>query len=545
MKADNIITIMEQMQDLPYKCILFNGIWGIGKSYAIEQAIKGKHNVCKISMFGIKNTNQIYHEALFQLLINNKQGGKFASNIKKGLKTVSEFSEKLKKVTDVVDGVLSEKELFVMMTEKLREYQFIVLDDLERISESVSLKETLGIVEELKKCNYIKVILVANREALNGENQNVLEEYCEKVIDRVYEINERPEHINYGELSVEAPFLTAFLEKHPVKNLRTIRKAQNLYEDIEVQGKGIGNVDFWKDIRLVCYAIVVEEIEKLYFNSEIEKETGPDQAFHKIMNDFEMRLRQYLFNVKVTRELIHMIQEYYLRSEGIDKVALEIQYKLFLKAGDKPNLYKSEEEIRQYLKACQQEIKSSEEWQGLNQVMNEYVYWCKVLKEDYEDMLELYQRLQTELLWKEAKEGKEENLLLYESGPYLELQEEVGNRFSDVLCEVRKRQVDMFITYLKENTSDKRAFMYSTKLREYSNSNSMRYEKLIEERIRELLLRSSFPIDNMTEDKNNTCYNILAVLYKYAREETETYKEQLLKECDKMESYRIKTLLRE
>lgn len=103
----------------------------------------------------------------------------------------------------------------------------------------------------------------------------------------------------------------------------------------------------------------------------------------------------------------------------------------------------------------------------------------------------------------------------------------------------------MFITYLKENTSDKRAFMYSTKLREYSNSNSMRYEKLIEERIRELLLRSSFPIDNMTEDKNNTCYNILAVLYKYAREETETYKEQLLKECDKMESYRIKTLLRE
>lgn len=29
MKADNIITIMEQMQDLPYKCILFNGISGV------------------------------------------------------------------------------------------------------------------------------------------------------------------------------------------------------------------------------------------------------------------------------------------------------------------------------------------------------------------------------------------------------------------------------------------------------------------------------------------------------------------------------------
>lgn len=51
MKADNIITIMEQMQDLPYKCILFNGIWGIGKSYAIDQAIKGKHKRVIIEKF--------------------------------------------------------------------------------------------------------------------------------------------------------------------------------------------------------------------------------------------------------------------------------------------------------------------------------------------------------------------------------------------------------------------------------------------------------------------------------------------------------------
>ena len=49
MNANGIIKIMERIDKMPYKCILFDGKWGIGKSYAIEEAVKGKDNVCKIS----------------------------------------------------------------------------------------------------------------------------------------------------------------------------------------------------------------------------------------------------------------------------------------------------------------------------------------------------------------------------------------------------------------------------------------------------------------------------------------------------------------
>lgn len=64
MKADNIEKIISDIDCLPYRAILFDGTWGIGKSYAVNEALTENSNVCKISMFGLKDPKQIYHEAL-------------------------------------------------------------------------------------------------------------------------------------------------------------------------------------------------------------------------------------------------------------------------------------------------------------------------------------------------------------------------------------------------------------------------------------------------------------------------------------------------
>ena len=45
MKADNIEKIISDIDCLPYRAILFDGTWGIGKSYAVNEALK------KIPMF--------------------------------------------------------------------------------------------------------------------------------------------------------------------------------------------------------------------------------------------------------------------------------------------------------------------------------------------------------------------------------------------------------------------------------------------------------------------------------------------------------------
>ena len=60
MKADNIKNIISDIDHLPYRAILFDGTWGIGKSYAVNEALEANPNVCKISMFGLKDPKQIY-----------------------------------------------------------------------------------------------------------------------------------------------------------------------------------------------------------------------------------------------------------------------------------------------------------------------------------------------------------------------------------------------------------------------------------------------------------------------------------------------------
>lgn len=45
MKADNIEKIISDIDCLPYRAILFDGTWGIGKSYAVNEALTDNSNV--------------------------------------------------------------------------------------------------------------------------------------------------------------------------------------------------------------------------------------------------------------------------------------------------------------------------------------------------------------------------------------------------------------------------------------------------------------------------------------------------------------------
>lgn len=59
MRADDINRIIKNINQLPYNAILINGAWGIGKSYAINEALAGNSNVCKLSMFGLPDAQKI------------------------------------------------------------------------------------------------------------------------------------------------------------------------------------------------------------------------------------------------------------------------------------------------------------------------------------------------------------------------------------------------------------------------------------------------------------------------------------------------------
>lgn len=543
MKADCIIEIMEQLSELPYKCILFDGAWGIGKSYAIGKALEGKNNVCKISMFGLENSQQIYHEVLFQLLLNNGAGGKFGTGTFKFIKTASIFSKKMELVKNVVESSLAERELFLIMSKKFEKYHIIVIDDLERISNNVNLQEVLGIIEELKNCNYVKVVIIANSKELKETDKALFEKYCEKVIDRDYNITERPDKINWGDLKIAADFITKFLDQHPVRNLRTLQKAQNFYEDVKVQCAGIGNEEFQKEIRLICYAIVVEDTDNLYYRPPTaDNEVSVSKITEEIGNRFDHRVFNYLKDLKSTRSLVEMIYRYYTNEANIENNELKEQYQLFLKAGTKGNFYKTDEEISRYLDATKSDINNAKTIGELNRFADQYVFWCKIINKDCLDVLMIYKEMLHTMLWDAVRTGHEE-LLSYSVGLFDLSTDTIKEYYKSEVEKLRIETIELYISYLKQETTGSKAFDYSYKLRNYYDN--ILYREIINDRIEELMLKSSFPIDDMGETKYHTCYNILSVMYRHDEEKLLRFCDNLNEECDGMARHRIKRIMEE
>lgn len=543
MKADCIIDIMDQLSKLPYKCILFDGAWGIGKSYAIGKALEGKDNICKISMFGLENSQQIYHEILFQLLLNNGAGGKFGTGTLRFIKIASYFSKKMELVKNVVESSLDERELFLMMAKKFKNPHIIIIDDLERISNNVNLQEVLGIIEELKNCNYVKIVLITNSEVLEESDKRLLEKYCEKVIDRDYNITERPDKINWGDLKIAADFITNFLDKHPVSNLRTLQKAQNFYEDVKAQCAGVGNEEFQNEIRLICYAIVVEDTDNLYYRQPTDgNKDSVSKITEEMGNRFDHRILNYLGELKSPSSLVEMIYKYYTSERNIKDSEVTAQYKLFLKAGTKGNFYKSDEEISVYLEAWKSEISKTQTIGELNHFADEYVFWCKIINKDYTDVVMNYAEMLHSMLWNAVQTGHEE-VLSYSVGLFDFKTDTIKEYYKSEVERLREQTIELYISYLKQKTVGRKAFDYSYKLRNYYDNNI--YGKIIDAHIEELMLRDSFPVDDMSEIKYHTCYNILYVLYRHDRDKLLQFCDELSQQCDGMGRHRIKRIMEE
>lgn len=541
MQADKIRNIVEQLNKLPYKCILFDGTWGIGKTYAVQHTLERKKNVCRVSMFGLESSQQIYHEILCQTIFLNGSAGKICKKLNDVADGVSAFSETSEKLKGVINRFVNEKEVFLALSKTFSSLHIIVIDDLERVGENISLEEVLGIVEELKKCNYVKVILVANSNEMESEKRGLLEKYNEKVVDRIYNITEKPEKINWGDIGIAADFMKDFLEKHKVKNLRTLQKAQNFYDDVKLYCEPIKNDYFMQEVRLICFAVVVESIDKLYYKEVDDDETNKEQdIFQNLDNELEHRIMNYLTCIKSGRGLVTLLLRYFKNEADLDENKLKVEYEMFLKSGNKPNYYKTDVEIKETLLIWKEQISKVNDLVELNCLVDEYVWYSNIVKEDALAVLEVYEKKLEEMLWKKVLDEGE--IVINCGYDVFHLSSDKVKSVYKNMCErIRERLIDSYIEYLIEATSDRKAFEYSYKLREcFENSF---YRDLVKQKSGRLYSTTSFPIDDMNENKYHTCYNIMYILYHIDEKRFLKYCDDLT--CDKMAAHRVEKLVNE
>ena len=543
MKTDDIKTIIEKLDKLPYRAILFDGAWGIGKTYAVNEALERKDNVCRISMFGLNCTKQIYHEVLFQLALKNNMVGKIGEIANNVLDGLSKVWGTIGQIKEVVQNFTEERELFLLLSKEFKQTHIVVIDDLERMSDCLNLEEVLGIIEELKQCNYVKVIVIANIELMSVHNNEIYKRYNEKVIDRVYHVIECAEKVDWGKLKIHERFITDFLKVHKVKNLRTLQKAQNFFEDVRLFCMEFDDERFVDEIRWICFAIVVESTDNLYYKDPNEaKDDGERTYITAVSNHLEHRILNYIHGIKSSRNLMEIILKYYQNKISINIAELNAEYKIYLQAGSKPNFYRSDDEMKKILPNLKWEMNQAKNLIELNKFADEYMVWSSILEKESENILKEYRSILHKMLEKAVLEDEAE-LLNYD----FDLSHISSSKVKSVYLEERNSMkyflVKHYVEFLKNSTQGKKAFDYAFKLRKCFDN--YYYKKIVKSMAEELYDKKSFPLDEMNEERYHTCYNIMYVLYHTDNEKFLQYCEQLKQDCDKMAAHRLGVLKKE
>lgn len=541
MKADYIKDIMESYDGLPYKCIIFDGPWGVGKTHAIKKALSTNDNVCNISMFGIKDAQEIYHEAFFQLVMKDKKNVK--TGISKVIDAAAVIFDKIAVAKGVIESLIKEKELFLNISKEFENIHYIVIDDLERMNKDIRLEEVFGVIEELKSCDYVKVVLIANtNEILDKELFN---KYSEKVIDKTYYVSEPPGEIDWKELNIDEAFITKFLSNHDVKNLRTLQKAQNFYKDVELKLNKEYAKEFYDEIKLACYAIVVEKIDNLYYR---EIEENQNDAIVNIVNMhcnmLETRIKdKYLFGTRISNNMVDILQKYYENNAEIITEEIDAEYQMFIKAGEKANYYKSDEEMKNILIELADEIRQAKNIANLLSNADQYFIWSEVVQLTDTQLIEEYKIKLYNLIYEETMKNDIAGLTYEIESIYL--QSEINrNILREIQERVKKEVINEYIKYLSENTYDKKASQYSYKLREFMNSTAFR-DIIVSCNLDKLYNEKSFPIYDVTEQQYRTAYNIMYVLYHKDANRFLAYCDEVKKNCDNMARHRIDVLVKE
>ena len=340
-------------------------------------------------------------------------------------------------------------------------------------------------------------------------------------------------------MNIHAGFVTEFLSYHKVKNLRTLEKAQHFFEDVELFCDGIQDEQFIEEVKLICFAIVVESIEKLY--KKPEKNNNGENSF-QINNKLEHRLLNYLSGIKSGRSLLSILLQYHQNEVSISSKEMNAEYRVYLQAGKKANFYRTDNEIELILPDLEKDIESAETLGELNKFVDEYVVWSDILQIENEDILEKYQITVRKMFEKMIIEGKEE-ILDYSYDLFHMSSEKVKKIYSEEKNYMKEFLINLYISNLKHNTQGKTAFNYSYKLRNRFDNNY--YKEIVKRKLEPLYNKNSFPIDLMSEDKYHTCYNIMYVLYHSDNEKFLHYCEEIKKSCDKMAIHRITVLMKE
>ncbi|WP_173915974.1 P-loop NTPase fold protein [Halobacillus sp. Marseille-Q1614] len=390
MKANEIVSVLNNFKDSSYQRVFIDGTWGIGKTKYVLDFKDAHSDACYVSLFGKKDIESIIQEIYFQI-IDSVPNGKFKKYYRK-------VREKFNNVDIAFHGLT----ISVPLIEKLHSTLYkeldkkgtyvIIFDDLERKHHDLDIKEILGLIDSLAKIENIKTVLIAATDQLE-EDEETFNNYKEKAIDRTYTIEEYADEAPINILGEEVwKVIGKLAENFDFSNLRTFEKT-NLFlkEVIGVIGEDDFTDKFTKDdVYRMCFATVFFKIEQ---KGEM-KLLNSNNDNSKIMNAYYTEdksgvveyldnyiLRNSLDNVR-SKNVLHLIKDWY-DSGTFSKENIIRLINLINSYEEKPkNFYSSEEEIVEVINHSREYIKNLDETQSIDDIVSNLQTafpWCEIL----------------------------------------------------------------------------------------------------------------------------------------------------------------------
>lgn len=334
MKVNEIKSELQEFVKGDLNAILFNGAWGIGKTYNVKQFLsdkkfrkKNKFKYHYISLFGKKSLDEVNTELYNMIHKRKRQVLTAISSVVKLINVGVSLQTGIKIYENVeAHGELKvSKENFSFKEnndiKRIKKKHLIIIDDFERKSETILNDDFLGYINSLILQGF-KVVVLADLNNEYGKEkhkynlvrnektsykiskvnwgEDILGEYREKVFDKIYEISETPKNVKLELLSKNKEYIEDYVLDEFKDNLRLVIKTNNLFNQIKniIDKNNYKNIDL-KLIFKCCTYVIVEEFTHKYTN-DMKKKIKNDA--NKIFFDTSTRGAIYSYNYSKENE---------------------------------------------------------------------------------------------------------------------------------------------------------------------------------------------------------------------------------------------------
>lgn len=217
--------LVQLLADQDNKVIALSGKWGTGKSHlwrevkadSKDEAVKG---ALYVSLFGLRDMNQIKLKVVQSALPSAERHSAAWEKVRVGMEGAKKVLTSLHKGFSALD------ELALLAVPSLLKDKVIVLDDIERKHDKLSIDEVLGFIDEFTQQYGARFVLILNSDQL--DDRSVWDTLREKVVDQEIRLSTSTSEafaIAIGLTpSTYADGIRAAAERCGLTNIRIIRK---------------------------------------------------------------------------------------------------------------------------------------------------------------------------------------------------------------------------------------------------------------------------------------------------------------------------------